>query len=223
MGRFLLYFLLSILATSAVCAKEYHVSVNGNDKNDGSTAKPFRTINFAAQLARPGDVVTVHQGTYREWINPARGGESDSKRIVYRAAQGEKAEIKGSEIITGWKLEKEGVWKIVLPNSFFGSYNPYRDTINGDWFVRQGRPHHTGEVFLNSKSLYERETLDKVFKPVKDSLTSDPEGAKYEWYWESNSERTTYWANFHDFKSKKEPRTVSSIAVLLLVSPSLSS
>ena len=36
-------------------------------------------------------------GTYRERINPARGGESDEKRIVYRAAPGEKVEIKGSE------------------------------------------------------------------------------------------------------------------------------
>jgi len=26
------------------------------------------------------------------------------------------------------------VWKAVLPNSFFGSFNPYSDTIHGDWF-----------------------------------------------------------------------------------------
>ena len=71
-------------------------------------ATPFKTINYAAQLAQPGDVITVHAGTYREWINPARGGESDAKRIVYQAAPGEEVFIKGSEVITGWKKEKGG-------------------------------------------------------------------------------------------------------------------
>ena len=34
-------------------------------------------------------MITVHQGVYRERINPPRGGKSDEKRIVYRAAPGE--------------------------------------------------------------------------------------------------------------------------------------
>ncbi|MBA4408974.1 MAG: hypothetical protein C0397_06090 [Odoribacter sp.] len=85
---------LLIMTTSGILAKEYHISVSGSDNNDGSTANPFRTINFAAQLAQPGDVIIVHAGTYRERINPAHGGESDARRIVYRAASGEKVEIK---------------------------------------------------------------------------------------------------------------------------------
>ena len=89
MGRIIFNLLLLILLTSAVSAKEYHVSLKGSDKNEGSNTKPFRTINFAAQLAVSGDVITVHEGTYREWINPARGGESDTKRIIYQAARGE--------------------------------------------------------------------------------------------------------------------------------------
>ena len=76
-------------------ARDYHVSVNGNDAADGSMAAPFRTINHAALKALPGDTVTVHEGTYREWVNPLSGGERDDKRILYRAAPGEKAEIKG--------------------------------------------------------------------------------------------------------------------------------
>ena len=88
-------------------------------------------------------------------------GISDLKRIVYRAAPGEKVEIKGSEIVSNWKKEKDGVWKVTIPNSLFGDYNPYKDSIYGDWFNNRGRIHHTGEVFLNGKSLYEKETLDK--------------------------------------------------------------
>ena len=27
------------------------------------------------------------------------------------------------------------VWKVVLPNSFFGGYNPYNEILSGDWMV----------------------------------------------------------------------------------------
>jgi len=74
-------------------AREIHVAVKGSDSNDGSPAKPYRTISAAAQVAQPGDTVTVHEGTYREQVTPPRGGESDARRIVYQAAPGEKVEI----------------------------------------------------------------------------------------------------------------------------------
>lgn len=114
------------LCVNVLSAKEYHVSVKGSDANNGDISSPFKTINWAAQKALPGDTVTVHNGVYREWVNPLSGGEREGKRILYRVAEGEKAEIKGSELVTGWKKEKKakGVWKVVLPNSFFGNYNP---------------------------------------------------------------------------------------------------
>ncbi len=202
--------ILLFLITTIISAKEYHISVNGNDKNDGSASKPFRTINFAAQLAQTGDLVTVHAGTYRERINPARGGESDSKRIVYRAASGEKVEIKGSEIITGWKKQKDGVWKVTVPNSFFGDYNPYKDSINGDWFNNQGRIHHTGEVFLNGKSLYEKETIEKVINPLPDTKIKDVEGSTYTWYCGCDNNNTTIWANFHQSNPNNELVEISA-------------
>jgi len=204
----LLSLLLAIAITSS--AKEYHVSVNGNDTNDGSASKPFRTINYAAQLAVAGDVITVHAGTYRERIDPARGGESDAKRITYRAASGEKVEIKGSEVITGWKKEKNGTWKVTVPNSFFGDYNPYKDSINGDWFIGKGRIHHTGEVFLNGKSLYEMEILETVINPVANTKIKDPEGSTYTWYCESDDNNTTIWANFQKFNPNKELVEISA-------------
>jgi len=199
-----------ILAASHVSATEYHVSVNGSDKNDGSATRPFRTINFAAQLALPGDIITVHSGTYREWINPKNGGDSDSKRIVYQAAKGENVEIKGSEIITGWKYLKDGVWKVVIPNNFFKDYNPYKDSINGDWFWGNGRIHHTGEVFLNGKSLFEKEKLEKVLHPVPDTTINDEEGSIYTWYCESDTATTTIWANFQKSDPNKELVEIST-------------
>jgi len=193
-----LFITLLLLAANPIAgfSKEYHVAVNGSNKNQGSAKQPFKTINFAAQLAIPGDVITVHAGTYREWINPANGGESDGKRIVYQAAAGETVEIKGSEVVSGWKKESNGTWKLTVSNTIFGSYNPYQDSIFGDWFSNHGRIHHTGELFLNGKSLYEKETLGKVINPVADTKIKDQMGSTYTWYCESSADSTTIWANF---------------------------
>ncbi len=204
-----------VLLLSALCAfvsysREYHVSVSGDDRSGGSFGKPFRTINAAVQAVYPGDTVTVHAGTYREWVNPVRGGESDSRRILYRAAPGERVEIKGSEEVRGWtRINRNGVWKVVIPNSVFGSYNPYQDSVSGDWFNGRGRLHHTGELFLNGKSFYEKETFGKVLDPVPDTMIMDAEGSVYTWYCESNGDYTTIWANFHKINPNRELTEIS--------------
>ena len=197
---------LTLLAAFGIAgyAREYHVSIKGNDNGTGSESAPFRTISKAAQAAFPGDVITVHAGVYREWVNPPRGGNCDDSRIVYRAAPGERVEIKGSEHINTWQKEKNGVWKVTLPNTFFGDYNPYSDLIYGDWFTDYGRKHHTGEVFLNNRSLYEKETLEKVLNPEANTKLIDPEGSTYTWYCETDGQNTTIWANFQKYDPNKE-------------------
>ena len=84
-------------ALRALPAAELHVAITGSDTNPGTQTAPLRTIQRAADLAQPGDTVTVHAGVYRERVNPPRGGESDAKRIVYQAAAGQKVVITGSE------------------------------------------------------------------------------------------------------------------------------
>ena len=133
--------------------------------NAGSAVAPFRTISAAAQRAQAGDTITVHAGVYRERVNPPRGGQSDAKRIIYRAAPGERVTIKGSEIVKGWSKVQGEVWKLTLPNTFFGSFNPYRDVIHGDWFDGKGRTHHTGAVYLNGDWLTEAVKLEEVMLP----------------------------------------------------------
>ncbi len=210
--RFTAYSLLSflLLSTQLLPAREYHVSVKGKDSDGGSAAYPFRSISKAASAAMPGDEIVVHAGTYREWINPLRGGTSDTLRIVYRAAEGEKVEIKGSEVITGWIREKSGIWKVTIPNSFFGDYNPYQDSVHGDWFNRQGRVHHTGEVFLNGKSLYEVESIARLTGPEPLKGASDTEGSMYRWYCESNKDNTTIFANFRNANPNRDLVEIST-------------
>jgi len=147
-------------------AAGYHVAVRGSDTNAGTRRAPLRTIQQAADRAQAGDVITVHEGVYRERINPPRGGESDSKRIVYQAARGANVQVKGSEAVTGWERVQDEVWKATLPNRYFGSFNPYTNVIRGDWFNGLGRDHHTGAVYLNGDWLTEAVKLEEVLMPA---------------------------------------------------------
>lgn len=195
---------VTLMITHSGLTAEYHVSVDGSDDARGSTDAPLKTIGAAATLAQPGDVITVHEGTYRERITPPRGGASDSKRIVYQAAPGEKVVIKGSEVIKDWELFQPGVWKVTLPNSFFGGYNPYQDLITGDWFNDKGRPHHTGDVYLNGQSLFEVAKLEEVIEPQPYADARNREASTCTWYCESDKDNTTIYANFHDKDPNRE-------------------
>ncbi len=178
--RILLCPAIILLATTTTSATEYHVAVTGDDAQQGTPSAPLRTIQRAAELAQPGDVITVHAGTYRERINPPRGGQSDAKRIVYQAAAGEKVEIKGSEVVTGWVRVQDDVWQVTLPNTLFSDFNPYADVIRGDWFEPKGRTHHTGAVYLNGEWLTEAVTLDEVLLPAGTSPAwLDQAGGQY--------------------------------------------
>ncbi len=188
---------------------ELHVATTGSDSADGSAGQPFRTINHAAAVARPGDTVVVYAGEYREWVKPRRGGLSDTRRITYRAADGEHVVIKGSERVTGWTRAGGTVWTVTVPNTLFGDFNPYAEEVTGDWIVYPaGAPHkHLGDVYLNGLSFYEVHSADEVADPARRTEVLDnwtgvtdrvrnPEQTQLVWYAEVGADTTTIWANF---------------------------
>lgn len=195
-------------------AVEYHVAKNGSDLGEGTIQSPFLTINKAASVAVAGDTVIVHEGEYREWVKPKNAGLSNTRRITYQAADGEKVVIKGSEQIQNWQQVEGTVWKTELPNSFFGEYNPYKEEIFGDWIVyNPGR--HLGDVYLNGRSFYEAETLEQVKNPQKQTEVLDhwtkkvvpvhnPEQTVYVWFTEVNEDSTSIYANFHEYNPNEE-------------------
>ncbi len=100
--------------------KEWHVAVDGDDSGTDSADDPFRTLNRAAQVVLPGEVVTVHGGTYRETLQPPRGGSGEDARIVFRAAPGEEVVIKCSDRANNWTEIGDGVWELERDASYFG-------------------------------------------------------------------------------------------------------
>ncbi|MCJ7673628.1 MAG: right-handed parallel beta-helix repeat-containing protein [Sedimentisphaerales bacterium] len=180
-----------IFGSEGISAREIHVSKGGSDSASGSHARPYLTINKAASVAQPGDTVTVHAGTYREWVKPIHGGTDDGKRITYRAAPGEEILIKGSERVTSWTHQAGGVWKAELPNSFFGEYNPYALTVSGGW-LNYGQWHHRGDVYLNGEAFYERKTAQELIK------------AEHTWFCQVDENVTSIWANFGEANPNTE-------------------
>src|SRR6056297_1114270 len=164
---------ISILLTAFILTgctqgnETYHVSKKGSDDNRGTATSPFLTIQRAAHAAHPGDRIIVHEGIYREEVSPPRGGLSDEQRITYQAAEGEKVEIRGSEVVGNWMREDSGTWKTTIPNTLFGDFNPFADEVEGNWFNPKGRKHHTGCVYIDGEWLFEaasRRALDTLDK-----------------------------------------------------------
>ena len=197
--------------------KEYHVAVTGCDLAEGTKEHPFRTISKAAEIAETGDKVIVHEGEYREWVKPNHSGYSNLSRIIYEAAEGEKVVIKGSERIQSWEKIEGSVWKVVLSNSFFGDYNPYKEILTGDWLLyTPGIYLHLGDVYLNGVSFYEAHSLEEVKNPTQRTGVAvipwtekfekilHPEQTIYQWYCEVDNENTTIFANFHGADTNKE-------------------
>lgn len=192
----------------------YHVAKTGSDLGNGTKEAPFLTINKAASIAVAGDTVIVHEGVYREWVKPKNSGLSNTRRITYQAAEGEKVVIKGSERIQNWRHVEGSIWKVQLSNSFFGDFNPYKEEVYGDWLLYSPGK-HLGEVYLNGMSFYEVNSLEKLHNPsvVKEVLdhwtnkvvpVDNPEQTKYVWFSQVDEEFTTIYANFHEYDPNKE-------------------
>jgi hypothetical protein len=69
------------------------VATTGDDANNGSTDKPFRTIGKAVEAVAPGDVIYVRAGTYVESIVIKKSG-TEGKPIILSCAPGDLGKVK---------------------------------------------------------------------------------------------------------------------------------
>ena len=181
----------------------WYVDQNVKAQGDGSKERPFSRIQDAASCAGPGDEILVEPGVYREYVNPASGGNADA-RIVYRSTKMHGAVITGAELLGGW--EKDGdIWTTSVDNSIFGSYNPYTTYVYGDWYFA-GKSRHTGCVFLNDRMLYEAFSVEDCRSGKKSEVSWSPDDSVYKWYAEQSEDgqRTVFWCNFQDSDPNRE-------------------
>ncbi len=183
---------------------KYYVNGSAKKGGDGSKANPFNKIQMAAKIAEPGDEVIVAPGIYREWVNPKNGG-TEKKRIVYRSEKPLAAHITGAEQIKKWEKVSGSVYTARVSNKIFGKYNPYTTLVSGDWFIAYMIA-HTGDVFLNGKSMYEVQKMADVKNPKVYIPSWDQEFTKYVWYSEQDEKtnETVFYANFQDKNPNEE-------------------
>ena len=107
------------------------------------------------------------------------------------------------------------VWKVVLPNEFFGDYYPYIEEVFGDWLVTVDQKRHLGDVYLNGMSFYEADSLEELKAPelrteVLDHRTErmvpvpNQQQTTYLWYAQTDDTNTTIYANFQGADPNEE-------------------
>ncbi len=175
---------------------KYFVNCSSAAGGDGSEVKPFNKIQQAADIAVAGDEVIVAPGLYREYVDPKNAGE-EGKPVVYRSSTPRGAHISGAEELKGWTKVEGSVYTARVSNKIFGDYNPYTTLVSGDWFIAYFIA-HTGDVYLNGKSMYEVQSLDEVKKAEPSLAAWDTEFSRYKWYAEQDTEKdeTVFYANF---------------------------
>jgi hypothetical protein len=91
-------------AGATVC----YVAPGGSDTAPGTRELPFRTIQRAADMLRPGDTCVIRGGTYRETVRPAASG-SAGQPVRFAAAPGEEVVISGTEPVAGWSAFRDRI------------------------------------------------------------------------------------------------------------------
>jgi hypothetical protein len=163
--------------------KTWHVaqrSPDADDRNPGTSERPLRTIQAAANMVGPAQRVLVHAGVYRELVQPPRGGTGPEAMISYEAAEGETVILRGSDVVepSRWKPSSllaaaensagvADVRMMELAPALFPGENPF-SLINA-----RGRPHgfwfpayilRRGLVFQDGRRLEQVHTAAELLR-----------------------------------------------------------
>ena len=145
--------------SKAVEGNTYHVSKAdyASDTNNGSENFPFATISKAAEIAKAGDTVIIHEGVYYEEVIPKNDGTPTSP-IIFKAAEGENVQLSAMEEVSDFRRYKDNIWCAVVPKSFGAGHDFV--TIKGV-AVNEGRhpnsdTHPVAKVYNTDDPDYDR-------------------------------------------------------------------
>lgn len=133
--------------------EEYHVSQANyaSDENDGKSFEtPFRTIQRAAEVAKAGDTVIIHRGTYREKVTPKNDGTATSP-IIFKAAPGEEVIISAFDEVSGFTHYNGRIYTADIGRNMGLDRNfvIYNNTENNEEILREGRHPNTDTSEVN--------------------------------------------------------------------------
>jgi Right handed beta helix region/Protein of unknown function (DUF1565) len=77
----------------------FYVSSSGDDANPGNQAKPWRTVQHAADTARAGSTVNVRGGIYEERVTINASGNAIDGFITLRSYPGETAVLDAAHLV----------------------------------------------------------------------------------------------------------------------------
>lgn len=106
-----IFFVLNHTNAKQENANFIYVALNGNDQNNGTKSKPFRTLKKAASEAKAGSTVFIRKGTYNENLVVKHSG-TKSKPITFKPYKNEKVILSGE----GMK-DVEGDTSLVMINN----------------------------------------------------------------------------------------------------------
>ncbi|MBN2092092.1 right-handed parallel beta-helix repeat-containing protein [candidate division KSB1 bacterium] len=124
---------------------DYYVAIDGNDANPGTSEKPFKTIQKAANKVRAGDIVHVQPGTYFQSTTIERGGQSGNY-VTFRVEgkvilDGSDQRFAVKDNIDNWQLHQSpGIYRTPL------EYEP-------------------GQVYADGQQLYRSDQVNQLNSP----------------------------------------------------------
>jgi hypothetical protein len=153
----------------------FYVSTSGSDSNAGTLARPFRTIQRAANVAGAGDTVLVRGGTYRETVRPLRSGSGGSP-IKFQPYNGERVTVSGADLVSGWSKHSGSVYK-ARQGWDLGTGNN-QVFVDGQMMIEARWPNTSLDVSRPTKATADRVSAGSSSGTLYDSALTMPDG-----YW----------------------------------------
>ena len=139
--------IMSASATAAFAGTTYYVAPFGDNKNPGTAAEPFRTIQQAANIVEPGDTVIVKDGIYtggRVLVEIRRGGTPE-QWVTFKAEHKWKAVLDGQHNTTAY------TWNFGPDASYVRIENfEVRNAVNGFW----NNSHQAHHIYIYGNHLH---------------------------------------------------------------------
>jgi hypothetical protein len=148
-------------------AADIYVSAEGSDSNEGTITAPFRTIQHAIDLAGPGQSVLARGGTYNEFIEFRRSGNSDAP-IRLAGYPGETVTLEGSRLDWRYGISLGDFDYIIIENLKVRDY--IRDGLRGFGIVGWG---DTDNITLRNIDISLVETPVKFAADGSDEIRSN--------------------------------------------------